>query len=459
MERSSGRKGVALVAAIVIAVGAVAGLASVFLPWAAITEVTFEGGTVLGEVVPSFEELGLPGVAGTAGEGFAAVGRSDIAGFLAGILFVAALAAAATAASRSRGFGALLAVASGILALVLALTSLFRSHAIATAALRADIHREATDLVGFNPLLGGLLHRFVDEALGLFTFESSPGPGVYLAIGAPPVPDVGPRRERARARRRSRVQHERPVRPGRRSRRRLSEDPPLRRRSAGWRPQPGVVHLRRGRGGRHRRDRVRPHRDVDLLRRPIPRALSTDGRPGGGPPVRAGGIQARDRPRPLGRAAPGSRDRGSGVRGRGGPVGDLGPAGRGAPEPRQQPGGRSLGTGRGPGPRWCRDDARPARSGGGRAGPRGASGAPAPEAVPLLLVRSGQTPRGPGLSSDPRTADTPSEGLVPKRQTAGNGGAQSSGPYRSDGARAAEPSKDRASSRSPACRDPELVRR
>ena len=191
MERPGGRRGLALVAALVIAVGAIVGLVSVFLPWAAITEVTFQGGTVLGEVVPSLDELGLPPVAGSSEGGFAAVGRSDIAGFLAGILFVAALAAAAIAASRSRGFGALLAVASGILALVLALTSLFRSHAIATAALRADIHREATDLVGFNPLLGGLLHRFVDEALGLFSFESSPGPGVYLAIGAALVVVVG----------------------------------------------------------------------------------------------------------------------------------------------------------------------------------------------------------------------------------------------------------------------------
>lgn len=190
MDQPSGRRGGAPAAALVIAVGAIVGLVSVFLPWAAITEVTFEGGEVFGEVVGSLDELG-PGILATADQGVvSAAGLSDTAGLLAGVLFVAALAAAAAAASRSRGLGALLALASGVLALVLALTSLFRSYAIATAAFRDDLYREATDLVP-DPLLGGLARRIVDETLGLFSFESSPGLGVYLAIGAALVVVVG----------------------------------------------------------------------------------------------------------------------------------------------------------------------------------------------------------------------------------------------------------------------------
>lgn len=192
IQQPAAPSGWGLVAAIVIAVGAIVGLTSVFLPWARITESTFEGGTVLGEVVPSLEELGFSEIPEpTGGDVPSAPGRRDTAGFLAGILFVAALGGAAFAASRSRGVGALLAMGSGALSLVLALTGLFRSHAIATAALRDDLHREVGGLFGPNPLLGGVLDRMVDEALGLFAFESSPAVGVYLSIVAALVVIVG----------------------------------------------------------------------------------------------------------------------------------------------------------------------------------------------------------------------------------------------------------------------------
>jgi len=187
-ERSAG----ALLAATLIALGAVLGIASVFLPWAEVTDAAFRGGTVLGEVVPSAEELGIPTFADPSGTGLPSIaGVGDAGGFLAAVLFAAALAAAVLAASRARGLGALGALGSGSVALIVGLASLFRSGSIATAGLRDELHREAADVLGYNPLLGGLFDRLLDETIALFSFEARPGVGLFLAIGAALLVVVG----------------------------------------------------------------------------------------------------------------------------------------------------------------------------------------------------------------------------------------------------------------------------
>ncbi len=195
---AASRKGVRAAAAIAAVAGVVA-LISAFLPWAGIDEATYQGGALFGEQVPSVPELeelvgtgSIPGLSDLATKDLpSAAGRSDWAGLLVGLASIGLIASAFFMGGRGRGLAAVLAMAMGGLVVVLGLTALFRSESMAVNALRGSLKADINELLGGIPFIGGLLDRVVDEVTKLFSFETSPGLGVYLAIAAGLVAVVG----------------------------------------------------------------------------------------------------------------------------------------------------------------------------------------------------------------------------------------------------------------------------
>ena len=157
--------------------------------------------------------------------------------------------------------------------------------------------------------------------------------------------DVGPRRlGTGGGRGRTGVQHVVPVRPRRRARGALPEDPPVRRRPAGAAAAAGVRGVRRGERARHAPDRPRPRRPVDLLRPALPRAVPRSDDARRRDHAGARGVHARDGRGPLGGPAPRPGDRGPVLRRRAGAVGRVGAARGRPPDPRALDDRRSVGS-------------------------------------------------------------------------------------------------------------------
>ena len=120
---------------------------------------------------------------------------------------------------------------------------------------------------------------------------------------------------------------------------------------AGPAAAPGVRRLQRRRGARHPRHRSGTDRALDLLRRPLPRALPGADDARGGDRLRPVGVHGGDRSCALGGAAASASDRGPELRRGGGAVGTLGSPGGRPPHVRQLDRGRPVGRGAGPRPR------------------------------------------------------------------------------------------------------------
>lgn len=185
MEARASRGAAGVVGPVVLLVGGALMLVGVALDWARGTA-SFVGGEILGQPVTPELLSGLGGVPLGPSQELAVRGTSDWRGLAAGLAGLGCLALGLVAlvlpGRRGRPYAAA-GTAVGAFAVLPALLALGASEAILREELASQAKAAAERVLGALPGLGlgGLLDPLIEQVIGLFAFDASPGPGVYAS--------------------------------------------------------------------------------------------------------------------------------------------------------------------------------------------------------------------------------------------------------------------------------------
>jgi hypothetical protein len=199
LERQSHTKGWASLGGVLAALGGLAGVVGVFLPWA-LARVTFRGGNPFAELAPELEGLpsfSLPAFVGRA-ETVTAPGTSDLAGQVAALLGLAAVVVAVfmilAPSTLRRRWGIGLAVLGSLITLLVVM-GFVGVERIARAEFIGAAKEQAESLLAAAGPLGSILseplNQVIDALGDLFQLDARLGVGLYVSGAGGILASVG----------------------------------------------------------------------------------------------------------------------------------------------------------------------------------------------------------------------------------------------------------------------------